>query len=1265
MSNEESSQSGVRRAEEFFSSRFRDIDESVAPFGILEATADVSGLQIARRYLDTQLAQRICTQAERFSVGVAALFHAAVGLAVARTSGRNDAVFGCTLSDEVAQSVHKRQVPQRSEGIMPLRLLIAGATAAHLVEQTHQELAELLKHGQTSLALAQRCSSVAGSTPLFSTLLNYRHGIPIQEERTNYPITVCVHELEEGFVVIAQTDRRIDPQRMVGYVCTAMQSLVEALEHAPQTPAVSLSVLPESERHEILELFNAAGATYPQTSLIHELFEEQVQCTPDAVAVVYEGRSLTYAKLNAKANQLAHYLRERHIGPDQLVGICVERSLEMVVGLLGILKSGGAYVPLDPSYPPERLQYTLGDAAPRVLLTQARLREGLPQTDAAVTVFEEQWSEIARQPSNNLDAATLGLRSHHLAYVIYTSGSTGKPKGVMVEHRNVTRLFEATQNWFGFNEGDVWTLFHSFAFDFSVWELWGALLYGGRVVVVPHLTTRSPLELYRLICAEEVTVLNQTPSAFAQLIGAQERAPQERYSLRVVIFGGEALEFGMLRPWAKRNGATKPQLVNMYGITETTVHVTYRPLTEQEIESERGSLIGRAIPDLRAYLLDAHRQPVPIGVAAEIYIGGAGVARGYLNRLELTAERFVKDPFSSDPRARMYKTGDLGRWLADGTIEYLGRNDHQVKIRGFRIELGEIEARLLEHPLVSEAAVLAREDEPGERRLVAYVVGDRSAALTASQGPTAGPIFVGWNGSYSEQLIPGDEIQEWLSDTIERIRALRPRKILEIECGVGLTLQHLAPQSEVYVATALSRAALGQLRQWMSEREFFRHVELLNRAAIGLQDLPSGSFDTVVLNSVVHYLPDIEYLVAVLKEAIRLLGPNGKIFLGDIRHLGSLPLFHTMVQLAKATATVSVGQLKKRIARAMSREKALFVDPQFFRVLPMSLPGISSVEIQVKRGRASKALRCHRYDVVMQVGEQISAQVILERVAWQTVGSAAALEAALREHRWSAVRLHSIPDDRLAKEVAVRELIEKADEHGEVGSVLRHLNELQFADVTPELFWELGYASGYEVNVSPGADGCLEVTLVDRARADQLPRAVPSVGGTVESWSSYANDPLENGFRQHIIPELLEHLKAHLPEYMIPSAWLTLKQLPLTLNGKLDRRALRAPQSRREEMGEYVAPSTEMERSLADIWEQILRIDQLSVKDNFFDLGGHSLHAMKLIARIARRFGSDMSVVEVLQSPTIEQMAKLLESRKPADTERRCTSDVEYEEGVV
>ncbi|WP_129649574.1 non-ribosomal peptide synthetase family protein [Peristeroidobacter agariperforans] len=493
-----------------------------------------------------------------------------------------------------------------------------------------------------------------------------------------------------------------------------------------------LTLLTDDQRR-LIESFNGSAIACEQPRPIHERFEAQVFRSPTAIAATCENRSLSYAELNEKANQLAWLLRSKGVGRDHRVAICVDRHLMMIVGILGILKAGGGYVPLDPHYPRERLDFVLSDAAPTVLLVEEHLQDRMSPSGIQTLIMSEGYEQLDGWPVENVPLATSEADSHALAYVIYTSGSTGRPKGVMVEHGNVARLFTSTEQWFSFNDRDVWTLFHSFAFDFSVWELWGALLYGGRVVVVPYLIARSPHEFYSLLCREGVTVLNQTPSAFTQLIDAQESNVEMKHSLRVVVFGGEALELRTLRRWVERNGADRPKLVNMYGITETTVHVTYQPLTEGQIFSERSSIIGRQIPDLQLYLLDRCRNPTPLGVTGEIYVGGAGVARGYLNRPELTQERFVTHAVYPGNIARLYKTGDLARWREDGQIEYLGRNDHQVKIRGFRIELGEIEAQIARHPQVKEAVVIAQEDSRGEKRLIAYVVPESNMQLRSDE----------------------------------------------------------------------------------------------------------------------------------------------------------------------------------------------------------------------------------------------------------------------------------------------------------------------------------------------------------------------------------------------------------------------------------------------------------------------------------------------------------------------------------------------------
>ncbi|WP_293138435.1 non-ribosomal peptide synthetase [Okeania sp. SIO3I5] len=543
--------------------------------------------------------------------------------------------------------------------------------------------------------------------------------LQIESAKAKFDLTLSMEETEAGLIGYWEYNRDLFEPGTIRRAIGHFKILLQAIATHPKTRVGELPLLTEAERHQLLVEWNDTKTAYFQNQCIHQLFEKQVEQTPDAVAVVFEGEQLTYRKLNERANKLARYLQNLGVKPEVPVGICVERSLEMVVGILGILKAGGSYVPLDSNSPPERLAFILADTGISMILTQDKLKSTIPSLADVAICLDTQWHQIAQHPPTNL---TTSVEPNNLAYIIYTSGSTGKPKGVLIQHNNVTRLFAATQSWFSFNSNDVWTLFHSYAFDFSVWEIWGALLYGGCLVIVPYEITRSPQDFYKLLCQHKVTVLNQTPSAFRQLIQIEEFVKNEdTLNLRFVIFGGEALEIKSLEPWFERHGDSSPQLINMYGITETTVHVTYRQLTISDLKSN-ASPIGSPIPDLQIYILDKHLQPLPIGVPGELHIRGAGLARGYLNRPELTEQKFIPNPFSNETGSRLYKTGDKARYLPDGNIEYIGRIDNQVKIRGFRIELGEIEAILTQHPDVSEAIVIVREDIPGDKRIVAYIV---------------------------------------------------------------------------------------------------------------------------------------------------------------------------------------------------------------------------------------------------------------------------------------------------------------------------------------------------------------------------------------------------------------------------------------------------------------------------------------------------------------------------------------------------------------
>lgn len=1275
-------------AEEYFRGRLSAIDEPTAPFGLLDVQGDGTRIEEARQLLDFGLEQRVRTQARNLGITAARLFHAAWALVVSRTSGRDDVVFGTVLLARRRRSTSVQPMVGMFVNTLPLRLRLRDISAKELVQQTEQELGQLMNYEETPLAVAQRCSGIGGAAPLFSALLTYRHSISNSQAewsrtagirvlldnifRTSYPVTLTVDNLGEGFSLIAQTDRCINPTRVIEYLQTAMLSLIEALEKAPDTPALSLSVLPNGEWQKVVNLFNAGRVRFPPEKLVHELFEEQVQRTPNATVVFHEGKSLTYVVLNERANQLARHLNARGVGPDRLVGLCVERSLEMLISMLGILKAGGAYLPLDPHCPAERLEYMLRETSPKMLLIQERLRRKLPNTEAEIIAVDANWDEILLNATTDLDSNSSNLCSKHLAYVIYTSGSTGAPKGVMVEHGGLLNYVNWALRAYALEAGEAVAVSTSLAFDATVTSIFCPLL-SGRLLVL--LTDGQELDgLERILRQPTQWSLIKISPAHLHTLGQRLQMEKLPCTVNSFVIGGEALSPSTVALW--RSIWPQTRLFNEYGPTETVVGCTVYEVPQDWVMVSSVP-IGYPIENTQVYILDKRRQPVPIGVTGEIYVAGAGVARGYLNQFELTALRFVENRFDTERQARMYRTGDLGRWTSDGVIEYLGRDDHQVKVRGYRIELGEIESHLTRHEHVKDAVVVAARDVRGEQRLVAYIVGEGDVARKsmtegmpqqiirmpverldsqhcepygARQTPAI-PSSIEWNSRYTGQTIPGFHIQEWFTCTLERIRSLRPKKVLEIGCGTGFLLQELAPQCPVYVATDVSAALLEALKRTIEGEDSLRHVKLLHRSVLELKEIPDSSFDTIVLNFVVRCFPNIDCLVSVLQEARRLLVPAGKIFIGGIGHLGLLRTLHSGIEFAKSSDTVSVGQLKSRISRSLARERELMIDPQLFREIPGKVLGLSSAEVQLERGAFDNELTRYRYDVVLEADDSIGASAIGEPLEWGgAVRSMAEIEAAINERRWDVAYIKSLPNKRLARDEAVRKLIEVSDDREEVGMLRHKLSEMTFDAIDPEYLWKAAHAHGYDIRMDWSSQqvSCFEVQLIDRERKESTLRVAMRPLAVAKAWTAYANDPAANSFREHLIPQLREHLKGNLPEYMIPSAWVFVKQLPLTPNGKVDRRALPAPEERPDESGEYIAPRTSVECALVDIWAETLGVTQVGVQDNFFERGGHSLLATRMISRIHDLLGVDLPIRAVFEAPTVSQLSVCIGADKNA-----------------
>jgi surfactin family lipopeptide synthetase C len=681
------------------------------------------------------------------------ILQGAWALLLHRYSGEEDVTFGIEGDCRSWAKETSEAMVGPFINTVPLRLRIVPemAVITWLQEIKQQRLA-ILEHGHASLLDIRQWSNVPADLPLFETILVFNECESTSLLRSSreklgsrtcklyqwngYPITLHAYA-ETGLFLRIIHDRQYFDHGFINRLLAHLNILLEAIARAPAKPLAHLPILTDAERRQVLVEWNATSVDYPRTCL-HQLFESQVERTPERIAVVFAGQQLTYRELNERANQVGHYLRKFGVGPDVLVGLFMERSLEMVIGIYGIIKAGGAYVPLDPEYPSERVEFMAKETKAPVLLTQKHLLSRLPRHDARVICLDTDWPEIARESA---DDTPNGVTEENLAYVIYTSGSTGKPKGVMNTHRGICNRLHWMQDAYRLTGADRILQKTLFGFDVSVWEFFWPLLFGARLIVARPKGHLDGNYLIKLIQEQGVTTLHFVPSMLEVFLDYPEVA--KCASLRRVICSGEALPRELQKRFFEKMSA---ELHNLYGPTEAAVDVTSWVCRRDC--ARRLVPIGRPVANTQLYILDRYLQPVPVGVIGELFIGGVQVARGYLNRPELTTEKFIPDPFSRVPGARLYRTGDLARYLADGTIEYLGRTDHQIKIRGIRIELGEIDAVLGSHKSVRQAVTTAREDTPGGKQLVAYLV------LEDGEPPSAGDLRRYLKDRLPEQMVP-------------------------------------------------------------------------------------------------------------------------------------------------------------------------------------------------------------------------------------------------------------------------------------------------------------------------------------------------------------------------------------------------------------------------------------------------------------------------------------------------------------------------------
>ena len=781
--------------EAFFTKMLGDVDEPTAPFGLLDVQGDGSDIEEVKLPLEAELSARIRQQAKRHGVSAASLFHLAWALVLAKTAGKNDVVFGTVLFGRMQGGEGAERALGMFINTLPIRIKLGARSVAQSLRETHAGLTDLLHHEHASLSLAQRCSGLPGGTPLFSALFNYRYSADQEadaailawegmeslggEERTNYPVGMSVDDLGQGFQLVGQANQSVGAQRLCDYMQAAVAGIVEALSERPQQVVGDVQLLGEAERRQ-LKSWGENTQRYPDVEPVHRLIERQAQAYPEAVALLFGDEALTYAELNVRANRLAHRLIKLGVKPEVKVGIAVERSLEMVVGLLAILKAGGAYVPLDPEYPADRLAYMVEDSGIGLLLTQGAVKGRLPAAEG-LAVLELDGLDVSNEPAHNPEVAVHG---ENLAYVIYTSGSTGRPKGAANRHRSLYNRLEWMQQAYGLTDSDTVLQKTPFSFDVSVWEFFWPLMTGARLAVAKPGDHRDPQRLVELIRQHHVTTLHFVPSMLQAFLAHE--GIEACTSLARIVCSGEALSAEAQNDVFKR--LPQAGLHNLYGPTEAAIDVTHWTCRN---DGRSQVPIGQPISDIQTHVLDEGLNLVPAGVSGELYLGGIGLARSYLNRPSLSAERFVADPFD-EAGGRLYRTGDLVRWNGEGQLEYLGRIDHQVKIRGFRIELGEVEAQLLSQPEVREVVVVAKEG-PGGARLVGYV------SAQAGQEIEAGELRERLGQALPDYMVPS--VLVVLESLPLNANGKVDRKALP-EPGFESEREYEAPQGEVEEALA-------------------------------------------------------------------------------------------------------------------------------------------------------------------------------------------------------------------------------------------------------------------------------------------------------------------------------------------------------------------------------------------------------------------------------------------------------------------------------
>ncbi|HED33651.1 MAG TPA: amino acid adenylation domain-containing protein [Gammaproteobacteria bacterium] len=1195
------------------------------------------------------------------------LFCAVWGLILSRYSAEDDVLFGLNANKLFTE---QSPVPMCVNGDGSLSIM-------EYAESIEKYLSEINDSVLISLDEYQSLSGIPASEQLFESVLiiNPQSRRSVDEISNQYSLCLLV-ENNAALCVELYYDATRFSETVISRLCGHIEVILQRLSGDPASKLQDICLLSEEEKELVLDKWNETSIEYPDDKCLHQLFEQQVEQHADNTAVIFESESLTYRELNKRSNQLAHYLVEKGAGPGKLIAISLKRGINMVTGLMAVSKSGAAYVPLDPGYPDDRLVFMLEDTQAPILLTESSLLEGFPAHEAETILIDEQWPQISTCNHENVDAP---VSAKDLAYVIYTSGSTGRPKGAILNHQGRVNNFCDFNRRYNIGAGDRLLGLASISFDMSVYDVFGTLGCGGCLVVADSTSTQGAANWSRLMLKHGITVWHSVPALMEMLIDYVEEKPEvSPDKLRLVLLGGDWIPVAL--PDRIKALVETVQVVSMGGATECSMDSTIYDINEAS--SDWKSIpYGFPMANQLTYVLDANLQPVPVGVAGELHLGGVGVGEGYLNREDLTAEKFIANPFRAGER--IYKTGDLARFTEDGNLELLGRIDFQVKIRGFRVELGEIESSLRQHPAVKECVILAKQDSSKMKRLVAYVLPDNeyedvdideteeeqveqwqsvydSAYSKAKDLEDETFNIVSWDSSYTSEPYSEEIMRTWVNSTVDRICRHKPDKVLEIGCGTGLLLLRIAPQCSHYLGTDISPVALEHVAQ-QKEKLNLTQIELQKRSGEDFTGIKKQHYDMVVLNSIVMDFPNLEYLTEVIAGAIKAIKPGGVFFIGDVRDQNTVEAFHASVQLFRARSSSAPGEIRQTINRQLSVEEEMLIEPEYFAALKEKIPEITGVNIQFKRGNSDNEMTKFRYDVTLFTGNE-KIESAGDYHNWDS-GShdLDGIRELLTQAGDSLVVIRDMPNFRTAEDYLTIENLgkNKIQTISELRKTVKQAMK-DYPGLDPEKLWVLAAECGFELEVHYSQNNnaqCFDAVFKPEAYLAEITTDIKVDKN--RSLDSYANNPLQSKIRRKMVTKLRKHLDNQLPSYMLPSAFIIMDKFPLSPNGKLNRKALPEPDNLRPELEEsYLAPRNDLETVLSDIWSECLHIEQVGVNDGFIALGGNSLTATQVVSRIRDLFQVELPISYGFNA-TLDELAQQLEGAgRKADIDVQETASV-------